>query len=142
MRVADIKKNAKEAVQRETRGVASSTLIRAARHQYDNGKNYERIGDLPNGLRSFIKSASLAKIAIDSEHAQSGPLQKEINEFMTVCVHFLQQSAKLNILKTQHTWDDLATRVGAVEDKLRAVEKSHSTCVYCLVSQCTSFIST
>jgi ubiquitin carboxyl-terminal hydrolase 8 len=84
MSVADIKNKAKEAVQRETRGATPLSLIKAARYQYDNGRSYERSGDLPNGLGSFIKAASLAKIAIDSEHAQGGLLQKEINEFMTV----------------------------------------------------------
>lgn len=107
MSISDIKTKAKEAVQRETRGATPSSLIKAARFQYEHGRDYERAGDLPNGLRSFIKAASLAKIAIDSEHAQGGLLQKEINEFMS------------------HIWSDLATRAGAVEDKLRAVEKSH-----------------
>lgn len=87
MSVADIKNKAKEAVQRETRGATPLSLIKAARYQYDNGRNYERTGDLPNGLGSFIKAASLAKIAIDSEQAQDGLLQKEINEFMNVRVH-------------------------------------------------------
>jgi len=143
MSVADIKNKAKEAVQRETRGATPLLLIKAARYQYDSGRNYERSGDLPNGLGSFIKAASLAKIAIDSEHAQGGLLQKEINEFMTVCtMHLRQQSTKLTLIQTQNTWSDLATRVGAVEDKLRAVEKPHLTCVYIPVSQYALFIST
>lgn len=92
MSVADIKNKAKEAVQRETKGATPLGLIKAARVQYENGRNYERTGDLPNGLGSFIKAASLAKIAIDSEYPQGGALQKEINDFMAVCRIFVDTS--------------------------------------------------
>lgn len=95
MSISDIKTKAKEAVQRETRGATPSSLIKAARFQYEHGRDYERAGDLPNGLRSFIKAASLAKIAIDSEHAQGGLLQKEINEFMSVCGIFGEKAPNL-----------------------------------------------
>jgi ubiquitin carboxyl-terminal hydrolase 8 len=94
MSITDIKNKAKEAVQRETRGATPLSLIKAARSQYDNGRNYERTGDLPNGLGSFIKAASLAKSAIDSNSVQNPVLQKEINEFMTVRVHIWQREPK------------------------------------------------
>jgi ubiquitin carboxyl-terminal hydrolase 8 len=94
MSITDIKNKAKEAVQKETRGATALGLIKAARSQYDNGRNYERTGDLPNGLGSFIKAASLAKIAIDSDNAQTGVLQKEINDFMTVRVHCRRKEPK------------------------------------------------
>ena len=85
--ISDIKNKAKEAVQRETRGATSLSMIRGARFQYDQGKDHEQTGDLKSALGSFIKAASLARTAIGSTDGGGGPLQKELNEFMAVCVH-------------------------------------------------------
>lgn len=80
-----IKERAKESVQKETRGASPLNLIRIARTQYLAGRDSEERGDLKGALAAFIKSVSLAKMAIDSrENERGGVLRMEINEFFEV----------------------------------------------------------
>ena len=88
--VADIKLNAREAVNREARGASAITLIKTARAQTLSAKEHEAKGDLRNALSSFIKAATLAKMAMDSnEFAQEtrtkgGVLRNEFSDFVEV----------------------------------------------------------
>jgi len=88
--VADIKLKAKEAVNREARGASAITLIKTARAQILSAKEHEANGDLRSALASFIKAATLAKMAMDStEYVQEtrskgGVLRNELNDFLEV----------------------------------------------------------
>lgn len=87
MSVSEIKAKAKEAVQKEGRGASAMSLIKIARVQLQNAKDFEVKGDLKSALASFIKTASLMKMAIDSaEFAQDrGTIRSEWNDLVSVC---------------------------------------------------------
>lgn len=97
--VADIKLNAREAVNREARGASAITLIKTARAQTLSAKEHEAKGDLRNALASFIKAATLAKMAMDSnEFAQEtrtkgGVLRNELTDFVEVGPSIIQPDA-------------------------------------------------
>ena len=97
--VADIKLNAREAVNREARGASAITLIKTARAQTLSAKEHEAKGDLRNALASFIKAATLAKMAMDStEFAQEtrtkgGVLRNELTDFVEVSPSTIQADA-------------------------------------------------
>jgi ubiquitin carboxyl-terminal hydrolase 8 len=93
--VADIKSKAKEAVNREARGVSPITLIKTARAQILSAKEHEANGDLRSALASFIKAATLAKMAMDSNEYQEirsrgGILRNELNDFLEVSLPTIQ----------------------------------------------------
>ena len=94
--VADIKLHAREAVNREARGASAITLIKTARAQTLSAKEHEAKGDLRNALASFIKAATLAKMAMDSnEFAQEtrtkgGVLRNELTDFVEVSPSIIQ----------------------------------------------------
>ena len=98
--VADIKLNAKEAVNREARGASAITLIKTARAQTLSAKEHEAKGDLRSALASFIKAATLAKMAMDSnEFAQEtrtkgGVLRNELTDFVEVSPSIIQPDAR------------------------------------------------
>ncbi|KAF9466165.1 hypothetical protein BDZ94DRAFT_1188229 [Collybia nuda] len=107
MNAAAIKEKAKESVLKEARDASPLTVIKIARTQYLAGRDNEERGDLKGALAAFIKSVSLAKMAIDSpENERGGSLRKEINEFFE-----------------EHA-NDLSTRVQTVEEKLKSFERS------------------
>jgi hypothetical protein len=89
--VADIKLNAREAVNREARGASAITLIKIARAQTLSAREHEAKGDLRNALASFIKAATLAKMAMDStEFAQKGGvLRNELTDFVEVSLSII-----------------------------------------------------
>ena len=93
--VADIKLNAREAVNREARGASAITLIKIARAQTLSAREHEAKGDLRNALASFIKAATLAKMAMDStEFAQEtrskgGVLRNELTDFVEVSLSII-----------------------------------------------------
>ena len=96
--VADIKSKAKEAVNREARGVSAITLIKTARAQIVSAKEHEANGDLRSALASFIKAATLAKMAMDSNEYQEiksrgGILRNELNDFLEVSLPTIQVDA-------------------------------------------------
>ncbi|KAH6915772.1 ubiquitin carboxyl-terminal hydrolase 4 [Coprinopsis sp. MPI-PUGE-AT-0042] len=98
MTVSEIKSKAKETVQKQGKGVSPMSLLKAARNQSLNAKDHEAKGDLKSALSSFIKTASLMKMALDSnEHNLMDHLQGDCG--------------------------DLTARTKAVEEKLRAIEK-------------------
>lgn len=92
--VADIKHKAKEGVNKEARGVSAITLIKTARSQLLFAKEYEAKGDLRAALGSYIKAATLTKMAMDSsEYAQEskgkgGVIRKELNDLLSVRIVF------------------------------------------------------
>lgn len=102
---------AKEAVRKEARGASALTLIKTARSQLVTAKDYESQGDLKGALSAFTKAASLAQMTMDTAEFASeskgkgGVLRKEFTEFIEGA--------------------DLSARTAAVEEKLRAFEKSH-----------------
>ena len=97
--VADIKLKAKEAVNREARGASAITLIKTARAQILSAKEHEAKGDLRSALASFIKAATLAKMAMDStEYVQEarskgGVLRNELTDFLEVSLSIIQLDA-------------------------------------------------
>ncbi|TFK29579.1 cysteine proteinase [Coprinopsis marcescibilis] len=108
MSVSEIKAKAKDQVQREGRGASAMSLIKIARVQLQNAKDYENRGDLKSALDHYIKAASLTKMAMDSpEFAQDskGTIRNEWNDFW------------------KNEGSDLTQRTRAVEDKLKAIEK-------------------
>lgn len=88
--VADIKLKAKEAVNKEARGASAISLIKTARAQILSAKDYEANGDLRSALSSFIKAATLAKMAMDSteyvqeQRTKGGVLRNELTDFLEV----------------------------------------------------------
>jgi ubiquitin carboxyl-terminal hydrolase 8 len=86
MSVSEIKSKAKEQVQRQGKGVSPMALLKAARYQSQNAKDHEARGDLKSALSCFIKTASLMKMALDSnEFVQDrGPLRKEWEDLLAV----------------------------------------------------------
>jgi ubiquitin carboxyl-terminal hydrolase 8 len=85
--VSEIKAKAKETVQREGRGASVMTLIRTARTQLLNAKEQEAKGDLKTALSSYIKTAGLMKMAIESHEFKQdtkGVIRKEWEGFLQV----------------------------------------------------------
>ncbi|KAL4264076.1 Ubiquitin-specific protease doa4 [Pleurotus pulmonarius] len=109
MNISEITSSAKDAVNRETRGATPMSMIKTARRQVQQGKDYEVRGDLKSALAAYTQAAALAKMTLDHpEMKKGGGLKKEFNDFF------------------EHEGSDLAERKNAVEDKLKAFEKSSS----------------
>ncbi|KAL0953949.1 hypothetical protein HGRIS_005110 [Hohenbuehelia grisea] len=116
MSIQDILNNAREKVQRETRGATAMTMIKTARRQALQGKDYETRGNLKGALAAYTQALVLAKHTVDSSEmtaenraGKGGMLKKEFNDF------FAQEGA------------DLFERKTAVEDKLRVFETKASS---------------
>ena len=77
---------------KEARGVSAVTLIKSARTQIISAREYEAKGDLKGALGTYIKAATLTKMAMDSpEYMQEtrgkgagGVIRKELNELLEV----------------------------------------------------------
>lgn len=76
---------------KEARGVSAISLIRAARNQIILAREYEAKGDLKGALGTYIKAATLTKMAMDSpEYSQDrgkgagGVIRKELNDLLVV----------------------------------------------------------
>ncbi|KAG7445123.1 cysteine proteinase [Guyanagaster necrorhizus] len=112
MTTAEIKSQALESVQRETRGAAPINLIKTARRLYDQGKEYDAVGDLKSALSAYVKAASLIKGATDSAEMRAerggGVVHKEFNDFKPIL-------------------NDLIPRTKIVEEKLKATEVQASS---------------
>ncbi|KAF8902399.1 hypothetical protein CPB84DRAFT_1746670 [Gymnopilus junonius] len=113
--IPEIKQKAREGVNKEARGVSAITLIKTARTQILYAKECEARGDLRSALGSYIKAASLAKMTMDSpEYVQEGKgkggvVRKELNDLL------------------ENDGRDITTRVNAVEEKLKAIERAQTT---------------
>ncbi|KAJ8457206.1 hypothetical protein ONZ45_g18404 [Pleurotus djamor] len=111
MTISEILSTAKDAVTRETRGATPMSMIKTARRLVLQGKDHEHRGNHKNALAAYTQAAALAKMTLDSaemkaEAGRAGVLKKEFNDFF------------------EHEGNDLAERKNAVEDKLKAFEKS------------------
>jgi ubiquitin carboxyl-terminal hydrolase 8 len=89
--VAEIKEQAKEQVQRRTRGVRALSLIHSAKGQICLAQAREGSGDLKGAFSAFTKAASLTQVFMESaefkaENAPSkrGVLWKEFTDFQQV----------------------------------------------------------
>ncbi|KAJ7625489.1 ubiquitin carboxyl-terminal hydrolase 4 [Roridomyces roridus] len=104
MSTVQIKAQMIEAVRRESRGAGALALLKAARNQIVQAKDYEGKGDLRNALASYTKTVSLVKAALDSteykRESAGGVVHKE-------CLDV-----------------DMASRMSAIEEKLKALEKT------------------
>lgn len=109
MSTSQIKAQMIEAVRRESRGAGALALLKAARGQIVAAHDYEAKGDLKNALASYTKGGTLVRAALDSteykREASGGVVHKE-------CLDF-QKSYSV----------DMASRMSAIEDKLKALEK-------------------
>ncbi|KAJ6619943.1 hypothetical protein B0H10DRAFT_2024179 [Mycena sp. CBHHK59/15] len=109
MSTSQIKAQMIEAVRRESKGAGAKALIKAARSQIVAAHEYESKGDLKNALASYTKGGSLVRAALDSteykRESGSGDVHKDCFEF--------QKTYSL----------DMATRMTAIEEKLKALEK-------------------
>ena len=89
--VLEIKNKAKESVHREARGFSALTLIKSARLQLATARDSEVKGDLRTAFSSYIKAATLAKMAMDSDDyaleskGKGGAIRQELNDFLNVC---------------------------------------------------------
>nr|GAT54986.1 ubiquitin carboxyl-terminal hydrolase 4 [Mycena chlorophos] len=110
MTTGQIKQQMKEAVARESKGAGALALIKQARSQVVAAHDYEGRGDLKNALASYTKCASLVMAALNSTEYKREPptglVHKECQEFQ----------------RTYST--DMADRMTAIEDKLKAMEKA------------------
>ncbi|KAG5644871.1 hypothetical protein DXG03_007512 [Asterophora parasitica] len=105
---AAIKANAIDTVHKESRRASGTSLIKAAKTQYLQGKDEERKGDLKVSYSAYLKAASLAKVALEEQAKdKSGALSKEIKKFF-------------------EETPDLKDRIEAVENKLKAFEKAQA----------------
>lgn len=86
--MADIKQKAKDSVNKEAKGFSALALIRNARTQILSAKEHEAKGDLRSALGTYIKAATLTKMAMDSpEYMQekgAGVIRKELNVLLEV----------------------------------------------------------
>ncbi|KAJ7491946.1 ubiquitin carboxyl-terminal hydrolase 4 [Mycena latifolia] len=109
MSTSQIKAQMIEAVRRESRGAGALALLKAARSQIVAAHDYEAKGDLKNALASYTKGGTLVRAALDSteykRESSGGVVHKECLEF--------QKSYSV----------DMASRMSAIEEKLRALEK-------------------
>ena len=91
--VADIKLNAREAVNKEAQSASAITLIKLARAQTLSVREHEAKGDLRNALASFIKAETLVKMVMDSveftqeTRSKGGVLWNELTDFVEVGEH-------------------------------------------------------
>ncbi|KAJ6488088.1 ubiquitin carboxyl-terminal hydrolase 4 [Mycena vulgaris] len=110
MSTAQIKAQMIEAVRRESRGAGALALLKAARSQIVAAHDYEAKGDLKNALASYTKGGTLVRAALDSteykRESSGGVVHKECLEF--------QKSYSV----------DMASRMSAIEEKLKALEKT------------------
>ncbi|KAJ7656258.1 ubiquitin carboxyl-terminal hydrolase 4 [Mycena polygramma] len=99
-----------ESVKRESKGAGALALLKAARSQIVAAHEYEAKGDLKNALASYTKSGTLVRTALDSteykRESAGGVVHKECLEF--------QKSFSV----------DMASRMSAIEEKLKAMEKA------------------
>ncbi|KAJ7696472.1 hypothetical protein B0H17DRAFT_399696 [Mycena rosella] len=106
---SQIKAQMIEAVRRESRGAGALALLKAARSQIVAAHDYEAKGDLKNALASYTKGGTLVRAALDSteykRESSGGVVHKECLEF--------QKSYSV----------DMASRMSAIEEKLKALEK-------------------
>lgn len=92
MNISEITSSAKDAVNRETRGATPMSMIKTARRQVQQGKDYEVRGDLKSALAAYTQAAALAKMTLDHpEMKKGGGLKKEFNDFFEVIVHISSQ---------------------------------------------------
>jgi len=88
--VVDIRQRAKDSVIKEAKGINAVTLIRTARTQVLTARDYEAKGDLRSALATYIKAATLTKMAMDSQEysqesrGKGGVIRKELNDFLEV----------------------------------------------------------
>ncbi|KAJ7781910.1 ubiquitin carboxyl-terminal hydrolase 4 [Mycena maculata] len=110
MSTSQIKAQTIEAVRRESRGAGALALLKAARNQIVAAHDYEGKGDLKNALASYTKGGTLVRAALDSteyrRESAGGVVHKECLEF--------QKSYSV----------DMASRMSAIEEKLKALEKN------------------
>jgi len=133
MSVAEIKEQAKQQVQRGSRGVSALSLIRSAKGQISLAQSREGASDLKGALSAFTKAASLTQVFMDSAEFKAenvpgkrGLLWKEFSDFQQVWppLHALSFYL-LNVI--QREGSDLTQRAHALESKLAQVEKSAAT---------------
>jgi len=91
MSIAEIKEQAKQQVQRGSRGASAHSLIRSAKGQISLALSREGAGDLKGALSAFTKAASLTQVFMDSAEfkAESVPgkrglLWREFTDFQQV----------------------------------------------------------
>ncbi|KAJ7140302.1 ubiquitin carboxyl-terminal hydrolase 4 [Mycena crocata] len=110
MSTSQIKAQMIEAVRRESRGAGALALLKAARSQIVAAHDHEAKGDLKNALASYTKGGTLVRAALDSteykRESAGGVVHKE-------CLDF-QKSYSV----------DMASRMSAIEEKLKALEKT------------------
>lgn len=133
MSVTDIKNRAKETVFKEASKASPLSLIRTAHNQIVIAKEKESVGDLHGALESYIKTATLIKMTMDSsefkQERTKGVLRKEVQDFLNVCrcleVFCLFSSLSLS----QGAGRDLSARTQNVEDRLKTFEANKQSCV-------------
>jgi ubiquitin carboxyl-terminal hydrolase 8 len=91
MSVTEIKEQAKQQVQRGSRGASALSLIRSAKGQISLAQSREGAGDLKGALSAFTKAASLTQVFMDSAEFKAenvsgkrGSLWKEFSDFQQV----------------------------------------------------------
>ena len=91
MSVTEIKEQAKQQVQRGSRGASALSLIRSAKGQISLAQSREGAGDLKGALSAFTKAASLTQVFMDSAEFKAenvpgkrGLLCKEYSDFQQV----------------------------------------------------------
>ena len=90
--VLDIRQRAKDSVIKEAKGINAISLIRTARTQVLTARDYEAKGDLRSALATYIKAATLTKMAMDSQEysqenrlgGKGGVIRKVLNDFLEV----------------------------------------------------------
>ncbi|KAJ7809041.1 ubiquitin carboxyl-terminal hydrolase 4 [Mycena olivaceomarginata] len=109
MSTSQIKAQTIETVRRESKGAGPLALLRQARAQIASAHDYEAKGDLKNALAAYTKGGSLVRAALDSteykRESAGGVVHKE-------CLDFQKSYSA-----------DMASRMGAIEEKLKALEK-------------------
>ncbi|KAJ7255432.1 hypothetical protein B0H12DRAFT_532300 [Mycena haematopus] len=110
MSTSQIKAQTREAVRRESKGAGALALLKAARTQIAAAHDYEGKGDLKNALASYTKVGTLVSAALDSteykRESAGGVVHKE-------CVEFQRSYSA-----------EMASRMVAIEEKLKALEKT------------------
>ena len=104
--VAEIKEAAREQAQK-VKGASSLSLLRRARAQITQSKEYELKGDLKNALAACTKAVQLAAIVYDSaefkaesQHGKKGVLYNNFVEFQKVCSHLGDYCSSLLTLRS------------------------------------------
>jgi len=86
----DIRQRAKDSVIKEAKGINAISLIRTARTQVLTARDYEAKGDLRSAMATYIKAATLTKMAMDSQEysqenrGKGGVIRKELHDFLEV----------------------------------------------------------